>query len=58
MIANPVTLLPRIIRQATKGWVPLTHNSPKYLERNSAQEKVEEFFPLKYEILSFEKCLN
>jgi len=36
----------------------LTHNSPKYLERNSALEKLEGFFPLKYGILSFGKCLN
>jgi len=28
----------------------LTHNSPKYLEWNLAWEKLEGFFPLKYEI--------
>jgi len=36
----------------------LTHNSPKYSEKNLAQEKSEGFFPFKHEILSFEKCLN
>jgi len=36
----------------------LTHNSPKSLEWNLAEEKLEESFPLKHEILSFGKCLN
>ena len=36
----------------------LTHNRPKCLEWNSASEKLEVFFPLKYEILRLEKCLN
>jgi len=33
----------------------LTQNSPKYLEWNLAEEKLEGFFPLKYKILSFWK---
>jgi len=36
----------------------LTHNTPKYLEGNSAQEKLKGFSPLKYAILSFGKCLK
>jgi len=36
----------------------LTHNSPKYLERNLAQEKTKGFFPMKYAILSYGKCPN
>jgi len=36
----------------------LIHKSPKYLERNLAQEKFEGFFPLNYAILSFGKFLN
>jgi len=36
----------------------LTYNSPKYLEWNFAWGKFEGFFPLKYEILSFEKCFS
>jgi len=36
----------------------LTHNSPKYLEWNSAEEKLKGFIQLKYSILSFGKCLN
>jgi len=36
----------------------LTYNSPKYLEWNLAGEKLEEFSPLQYKILSFKKCLN
>ena len=36
----------------------LTPNSPKYLEWNSVYEKLKGFFPLKYAILSFGKCLN
>jgi len=38
--------------------VSLTHNSLKCLEWNSAYEKLKGFFPLKYAILRFEKCLN
>jgi len=38
--------------------IHLIHNSPEYLEWNSAYEKLEGFFPLKYAILSFGKCLN
>jgi len=36
----------------------LTHNSPKYLERNLAEEKFGGFLPLNYAISSFGKCLN
>jgi len=36
----------------------LTYNSPKYFGWNSAYEKLKGFFPLKYAILSFGKCLN
>jgi len=36
----------------------LTHYIPKYLEWNLAGEEFEGFFPLKYEIWSFWKCVN
>jgi len=35
----------------------LTLDSPKYSEWNLAYEKLQAFFPLKYAILSFGKCL-
>jgi len=40
------------------GCYRLTHNSPKLLKCIPAEERLEGFSPLKYEILSFEKCLN
>jgi len=36
----------------------INQQQPKVLEWNSAEEKLKGFFPLKYAILSFGKCLN
>jgi len=41
-----------------QGNSSLIHNSPKYLEWNLVLEKSKWFFPLRYAILSFWKCLN
>jgi len=47
----------RVEATDTSATFCLTHNYPKYLERNLAQENWKDFFPLKYAILSFGKRL-
>jgi len=51
-------VLPVLSVKMKRGVRILTHNSPKYLERISASEKFQGFFPLNYAISSFGKRLN
>ena len=43
-------------QQTPNANLTLTHNSPKYSDRNLAKEILEGFFPLKYAVLPLENA--